>query len=142
MTKLPPECNPHPDAPHGFDRNGSLNEDRYVCDCESWEADDPDWFRKTPESMRLLQQERRRLAVTEWWWSLRERLADRIYPMSKREELASFDLVSEAEYCRAMKRRAFWWGFRHPFGPPRPWWSLERRVAYLTEHGIPWEREQ
>lgn len=30
------ECNPHPDAPHGFDRNGSHNEDRYVCDCEHW----------------------------------------------------------------------------------------------------------
>lgn len=30
------DCNPHPDAPHGFDRNASLNEDRYVCDCESW----------------------------------------------------------------------------------------------------------
>ena len=30
------ECNPHPDAPHGFDRNGSHNEDRYVCDCEWW----------------------------------------------------------------------------------------------------------
>ena len=29
-------CNPHPDAPHGFDRNGSLTEDRYVCDCEAW----------------------------------------------------------------------------------------------------------
>lgn len=30
------DCNPHPDAPHGFDRTASLNEDRYVCDCESW----------------------------------------------------------------------------------------------------------
>lgn len=32
-----PKCNPHPDAPHGFDRNASHNEDRYVCTCESWE---------------------------------------------------------------------------------------------------------
>lgn len=31
------ECSQHPDAPHGFDRNASLNEDRYVCDCEGWE---------------------------------------------------------------------------------------------------------
>lgn len=31
-----PPCNPHPDAPHGFDRNSSLNEDRYVCECEGW----------------------------------------------------------------------------------------------------------
>lgn len=30
-------CNPHPDAPHGFDRNGSHNEGRYVCDCEHWQ---------------------------------------------------------------------------------------------------------
>ena len=30
-------CKDHPDAPHGFDRNASLSEDRYVCECESWE---------------------------------------------------------------------------------------------------------
>ena len=29
-------CNPHPDAPHGFDRNASLAEGRYVCECEGW----------------------------------------------------------------------------------------------------------
>jgi hypothetical protein len=26
----------HPDAEHGFNRSRSLNEDRYVCDCEGW----------------------------------------------------------------------------------------------------------
>jgi hypothetical protein len=30
-------CKTHPDAPHGFDRNASLSEDRYVCECEGWE---------------------------------------------------------------------------------------------------------
>jgi hypothetical protein len=30
-------CKTHPDAPHGFDRNASISEDRYVCECESWE---------------------------------------------------------------------------------------------------------
>ena len=30
-------CKTHPDAPHGFDRNGSHNADRYVCECEGWE---------------------------------------------------------------------------------------------------------
>lgn len=29
-------CNPHPDAPHGFDRNASHDEGRYVCNCEYW----------------------------------------------------------------------------------------------------------
>lgn len=29
-------CNPHPDAPHGFNRNASHNAGRYVCDCEGW----------------------------------------------------------------------------------------------------------
>jgi hypothetical protein len=29
-------CSTHPDAPHGFNRNASHNEDRYVCDCEGW----------------------------------------------------------------------------------------------------------
>lgn len=30
-------CKTHPDAPHGFVRNASHNEDRYVCECEFWE---------------------------------------------------------------------------------------------------------
>lgn len=29
-------CSTHPDAPHGFNRNASHNENRYVCDCEGW----------------------------------------------------------------------------------------------------------
>jgi len=29
-------CNPHPDAPHGFARNASHAENRYVCECEGW----------------------------------------------------------------------------------------------------------
>ena len=32
-----PQCNPHPKAPHGFLRNASHNEDRYVCECDGWE---------------------------------------------------------------------------------------------------------
>ena len=32
-----PRCKDHPDAPHGFDRNASHNEGRYVCECEGWE---------------------------------------------------------------------------------------------------------
>jgi DNA repair exonuclease SbcCD ATPase subunit len=35
-------CKTHPDAPHGFDRNGSHAEDRYVCMCEHWEPPQPD----------------------------------------------------------------------------------------------------
>ena len=31
------QCNPHPDAPHGFMRDASRNADRYVCECENWE---------------------------------------------------------------------------------------------------------
>jgi hypothetical protein len=31
------QCNPHPKAPHGFMRNASHTEDRYVCECEYWE---------------------------------------------------------------------------------------------------------
>ena len=33
MTK----CKDHPEAPHGFLRNASHAEDRYVCECEHWE---------------------------------------------------------------------------------------------------------
>lgn len=32
-----PQCNPHPKAPHGFLRNASHTEHRYVCECEGWE---------------------------------------------------------------------------------------------------------
>jgi hypothetical protein len=32
-----PKCNPHPKAPHGFNRNGSHSAGRYVCECEHWE---------------------------------------------------------------------------------------------------------
>jgi hypothetical protein len=34
------ECNPHPKAPHGFNRNASHCAGRYVCECESWEPYD------------------------------------------------------------------------------------------------------
>lgn len=34
-----PRCKDHPDAPHGFDRNASHSEDRYVCECEGWEPE-------------------------------------------------------------------------------------------------------
>ena len=37
IDELPATCNPHPDAPHGFNRNASHCEDRYVCDCEYWD---------------------------------------------------------------------------------------------------------
>ena len=30
-------CKDHPDAPHGFCRDASHSEDRYVCECEFWE---------------------------------------------------------------------------------------------------------
>ena len=42
------ECKTHPNAPHGFVRNASHTEDRYVCDCEYWEEP------KVNERIRLL----------------------------------------------------------------------------------------
>lgn len=36
-----PECDPHPDAPHGYDRDSSFVQRRYVCLCESWEPEEP-----------------------------------------------------------------------------------------------------
>jgi len=35
-------CKTHPDAPHGFVRNASHSEDRYVCECEFWEPPEQD----------------------------------------------------------------------------------------------------
>jgi hypothetical protein len=34
------QCVDHPDAPHGFDRSASFAQDRYVCECESWNPKD------------------------------------------------------------------------------------------------------
>jgi len=30
-------CNPHPDAPHGFDRGASHGAGTYICECQSWQ---------------------------------------------------------------------------------------------------------
>jgi len=37
-----PECSNHPDAPHGFCRDASHSAGRYVCECEGWEAEQPE----------------------------------------------------------------------------------------------------
>lgn len=34
-------CSTDPNAPHGFDRNASHSENRYVCECEHYEAMKP-----------------------------------------------------------------------------------------------------
>jgi hypothetical protein len=34
------ECNPHPNAPHGFLRQASHSAGRYVCECEYWDEDE------------------------------------------------------------------------------------------------------
>jgi hypothetical protein len=47
MTK----CKDHPDAPHGFLRNASHAEDRYVCECEYWE---PPEMKLTDEILETL----------------------------------------------------------------------------------------
>jgi len=43
------KCNPHPDAPHGFLRDASHNEGRYVCECEFWEPPKREWVGLTQE---------------------------------------------------------------------------------------------
>ena len=46
-----PECNPHPKAPHGFNRNASHSADRYVCECEGWQLE---WQGLTSEEIESL----------------------------------------------------------------------------------------
>lgn len=44
LPPLPTErkaCSTDPNAPHGFDRNSSHSENRYVCECEHYEAMKP-----------------------------------------------------------------------------------------------------
>ena len=46
-------CKTHPDAPHGFLRNESLTQNRYVCECEYW---DPEELREiTKEEYELFE---------------------------------------------------------------------------------------
>ena len=45
------KCIDHPDAPHGFNRDRSLAEDRYVCDCEDWEPPKREWQGLTDEEI-------------------------------------------------------------------------------------------
>lgn len=54
-----PKCNPHKDAPHGFDRNESHSQDRYVCTCEKWIAP---WPAEVPSA--AMTYERRLHALT------------------------------------------------------------------------------
>jgi hypothetical protein len=44
LQKTEQNCKTHPDAPHGFCRNASLSEDRYVCECEFWEPPQREWI--------------------------------------------------------------------------------------------------
>lgn len=51
-TEPTPPCSTHPDAPHGFDRNGSHTAGRYVCDCEGWIPPQPEPQQTCPECIR------------------------------------------------------------------------------------------
>ena len=46
-----PECNTHPKAPHGFNRNASHSAGRYVCECEGWQLE---WQGLTSEEIESL----------------------------------------------------------------------------------------
>lgn len=46
-------CNPHPKAPHGFMRNASHTEDRYVCECEAWDPWEAGYQAGMESAMRM-----------------------------------------------------------------------------------------
>ncbi|MCY1289752.1 hypothetical protein D9M69_397000 [compost metagenome] len=46
-------CKSHPDAPHGFCRNASHAEGRYVCECEHWELEQAEGAQVEREALRL-----------------------------------------------------------------------------------------
>jgi len=46
-------CKTHPDAPHGFVRNASHSEDRYVCECEFWEPPVVDKTERKNENRKI-----------------------------------------------------------------------------------------
>jgi hypothetical protein len=46
-------CNAHPKAPHGFMRNASHTEDRYVCECEAWDPYEAGYQAGMESAMRM-----------------------------------------------------------------------------------------
>lgn len=46
-------CNTHPKAPHGFMRNASHTEDRYVCECEAWDPWEAGYQAGMESAMRM-----------------------------------------------------------------------------------------
>ena len=57
------ECNPHPNAPHGFLRQASHDAGRYVCECEWW--DEKDYELATLEEAEEFDK-KRNYKYTEW----------------------------------------------------------------------------
>ena len=83
MTTEKP-CSDHPDAPHGFNRNGSHNAGHYVCECSGWTppASIQEELRSVPERSRTTLEAADRIDAleakldqyrTEYFQTLRER---------------------------------------------------------------------
>ena len=84
------ECNPHPDAPHGFNRDASHGLGRYVCDCEGWEpptvSQEPQTMpEKTDDVAQETQPEQEPDPAARNGWVLREVLFDNGEPVGHRE---------------------------------------------------------
>jgi len=57
-------CKDHPDAPHGFCRDLSHTYDRYVCECEFWEPEEPKTYTQSDLEAAVLAE---REAIASWY---------------------------------------------------------------------------
>ncbi len=96
-----PKCNPHPKAPHGFDRNGSHSVGRYVCECEHWNPYDAGYQKGLQDGLeraytlqeisdigQLQEAQPRREPLT--WAQVQDIVSDAGYYTESPEEAAAF----------------------------------------------------
>ena len=116
------QCNPHPDAPHGFLRDASHNEGRYVCECEFWEPQDADSEIPTLDETSTL----------EMWRNATKRIEAAI---------DFYEAALKAAYPTGATGEAFyWWNeARKAVGRPRLTRKRKEWVGLTDEDEIPWD---
>jgi len=101
-------CSTHPDAPHGFNRNASHTEDRYVCDCEGWKPPAPDPL-LDQASQEDIEAAARAMALVDGWngWDTASGFNDTLSGNDPEDERAHYrDLATAALSAYDARRKA------------------------------------
>ena len=108
-------CKTHPDAPHGFVRNASHSEDRYVCECEFWEP--PEVKEQEPFPVQFIESDYERGFIDGMQEQMRRSVDRAVNAMAKREwvgleaseYVAFYDQF--ANYQEENPDDSGWWAF-------------------------------